>query len=239
MDIQPTVTDMQTMCEDFVNRSIFAKTEMCKEESMSDNPPMLLIGFATDPTDDDYEDALAFQQENNTSKPYKVALLPLMHRDDPIECISDVVKHLNPRPFSFVALVAEGYYRDMSKQGKTDDILANYEKGDMEKDYKENPFTDVREAIVVTAVDWNCEHLYSAYSPYRYDDNGVPMFDNTAPSFAPLNGLEWCRANMENIELGRVPTALVSFVLFMHFAIEATRFTSKFTDAPKRNKDDE
>jgi len=44
---------------------------------------------------------------------------------------------------------------------------------------------------------------------------------------------------MEDLEMGRIPTVLTSFVMFTHLAVEATKFTDKFGDAPKRKKDDE
>jgi len=238
MDIQPTVTDMQLMCEEFMHRSKFAKTEMCKDDPMVDNPAILLIGFVSDPSENEsHEEALAFQNEYNTSKPYKVAVLPLMHRDDVVDCIEDVVKHLNPRPFSFVALCAEGYFREVKDDPKF--FPENYAQGDMEKEYKENPFTDIREALVITAIDWECQHLYSCHLPYRYDDNGVPLYDEQVSAFTPLHGVDYLRQKMEDLEMGRIPTVLTSFVMFTHLAVEATKFTDKFGDAPKRKKDDE
>ena len=238
MDIQPTVTDMQLMCEEFMHRAKFAKTEMCKDDAMSDNPAILLVGTVSTPDDNsDHDGAISFQQEYNTSKPYRVALIPLMHRDDVVDCIEDIVKHLKPQKFSFIALAAEGYFREARKD--EDFFPENYSKGDMETEYKENPFTDIREALIVTAIDWECQHLYSCHLPYRYDDNGVPVYDEQVSAFTPLHGVEYMKQNMEEIELGRIPTVLASFVLFMHLATEATKFTDKFGDAPKRKKDDE
>lgn len=236
MDIQPTVTDMQTMCEDFMHRGRFAKTEMCKDEAMMDNPPILLIGFPVDENSDDYEDAVQFQQEFGTSKPYRVALLPLTHRDDVVDCITDIVKHLPPQPFSFIALAAEGYSRVGGK-----DLPTDYERGDMESDFKENPFTDVRETLIITAVDWGCEHIYSSMSPYTYDDAGVPVFseDDEHSAFSPLGGIDNVRELLADTELGRIPSVLISFVLFMHYATEATKFTDKLSNAPKRKKGNE
>lgn len=238
MDVQPTVTDMQTMCEEFMHRARYAKTEMCKDEPMSDNPPILLIGFVSESGDDAHEDALEFQNEFSTSKPYRIALLPLTHRDDPFDAMNDVVKHLPHEPFSFIAFAAEAFARQADANSLPDHVRSDYSYEDMATEYKENPFTDIRETLIVTAVDWNCEHLYTMHAPYSYDDNGVPKFDDNTSAFVPLGGVEKLREMSEELEMGRVPSMLTAFVMFMHYATEATKFTDKLQNAPKRNNGD-
>lgn len=236
MDIQPTVLDMQTMCEEFMHRSIYAKTEMCKEEPMKDNPPVMMIGFvSTEENDEAFNDALEFYHDNETSKPYKIAVLPLIHRDDIYECIADVVKHLTPQEFSFVAIVAEGYTRSEETVEKTKTQQVNGQA--MEKDFKENPFSDVQETLIVTAVDWECQNLYTVMAPYRYDDAGIPVFENGNSTILELEGFNHYEdKELEDSKIGKLPSTLVSFVMFTRFASVARGYTDKLRDAPKRNK---
>jgi hypothetical protein len=238
MDIQPTVLDMQTMCEEFMHRSIYAKTQMCKEEAMQDNPSVMMIGFvSTEESDEAFDEAMEFQHENDTSKPYKVAVLPLIHRDDIYECIADIVKHLPAKEFSFIAIIAEGY---TSPNSPADIASASGQMhgGALETDFQENPFSEVRETLIVTAVDWECRNLYTVMAPYKYDDFGVPVFDEGDSTMIELLGFEnYGAKELEEMEIGKLPSTLVSFVMFTRFATVARGYTSKLRDAPKRKKE--
>jgi len=58
-------------------------------------------------------------------------------------------------------IIIEGY----AKQDMTDEEAKAHDRGDFEKDYKENPFSTVREGIILTAVDWNATSLWSVTTP--------------------------------------------------------------------------
>jgi hypothetical protein len=235
MDIQPTVLDMQTMCEEFMHRSIFAKTEMCKEEAMQDNPSVMMIGFvSTEESDEAFDEAMEFQHENDTSKPYKVAVLPLIHRDDIYDCIGDIVKHLPAKEFSFIAIIAEGY----TSPAENSIVAGQIQGGGLEKDFRENPFSEVRQTLMVTAVDWECRNLYTVIAPYKYDDFGVPVFDEGISTMSELLGFEnYGAKELEEIEMGKLAQTIISFVMFTRFATVARGYTSKLRDAPKRKKE--
>jgi hypothetical protein len=235
VEIQPTFKDIQIMCEEFMHRSEYAKTEMCKEEAMSDNPPMLLIGFVSDPLEDDeesHESALEFQNEFETSKAYKMMMIPLIHRDDVGECVRDVMKFLDPMSFSFVAFAAEGYVSPELDETAKD----SYKRGDMEKEFKENPFTVVKEAMMINIIDWNCENMFTLVKPYSYDDFGVPVFGESKETVTTLGGYENCSKKIKELELGKIGSMMLAFVLFSHYKLDADKFADKITEAPKRKK---
>ena len=235
MEIQPTLKDVQIMCDEFMHRSEYAKTEMCKEDAMSDNPPMLLIGFVSDPLEDEEEShasALEFQNEFETSKAYKMMMIPLIHKDDVGDCLRDVMKFLEPQPFSFVALAAEGYVNSDMDDSEKD----AYERGDMQKDFNENPFTKVKEALMINVIDWNCENMVTLVKDFTYDDFGVPVFGEEKARVTDLGGFEKCTENITEMELGKIGSLMLAFVLFSHFKLDAEKFTDKITEAPKRKK---
>jgi len=85
--------------EDLLNRAVYAKTEMCKEQPMSDTPPLLLVAVESNDTNPEHEQCIDYQQEFSLSKPYHLAMIPLIHKEDIYEAFEDVVKALPIRPF--------------------------------------------------------------------------------------------------------------------------------------------
>lgn len=79
----------------------------------------------------------------------------------------------------FMMLMMEGY----AKTSKPGD---EYVRGDMEKDFKNNPDSDVREVITVQAVEIKTGRQFTAVIPYKYDDAGQPDFEE--PSIGPCEG---------------------------------------------------
>jgi hypothetical protein len=74
--------------------------------------------------------------------------------------------------FLWLAYVVEGYCRP----AMTDEEMEKAQRGEMEEDYKQNPSTDVREGIIATVYPWDGEAIAQTLL-YRYDDNGMPVFD--------------------------------------------------------------
>lgn len=79
----------------------------------------------------------------------------------------------------FMMLMMEGY----AKTSKPDE---DYVRGNMEKDFKENPDSDVREVITVQAVEIKTGRQFTAIVPYKYDDQGQPEFEDC--SIGPCEG---------------------------------------------------
>ena len=240
--IQPTESDMMRICDDFMYRARFAKTEMCKEDPMSDNPPIMLIGCASDPdSNPQHDDAVAFAEEEGLSQPYHIALIPLITQDDPYESFEEIVKAAPIKPFSFIALVVEGYFREATSE------TYEHGRGSLAEDYKNNPFTDVREGISLVATDWELQHYYQMAQPFRYDDHGVPVFDagEEKANQVALGGMDALlnreRAG-EELGFGRMGDGLIAFVCFMHLATRAQNFSDvikRAGDEKRKRKDGE
>lgn len=68
----------------------------------------------------------------------------------------------------FIMFMAEGYSSSKNSE--------NRQRGDLEKDFKENPCSDVTEVITIQAVDIKTGIQMSAMAEYKYNDNGQPEF---------------------------------------------------------------
>lgn len=58
--------------------------------------------------------------------------------------------------------------------------------GELERDFKENPNSTVREVITVHAIDIKTGNQFTAVVPFKYGDSGLPEFDK--PSIGPCEG---------------------------------------------------
>lgn len=68
----------------------------------------------------------------------------------------------------FVAVVAESYMGS----GRTE----NYRRGDMEREFKQNPSSTVGEAVLIAGVDTHEGRQRCTAIPFTYDRNGMPAF---------------------------------------------------------------
>jgi hypothetical protein len=103
--------------------------------------------------------------------------------------------------FDTVSIVVDSYVRVKSNGGNT-----NYQRGDLEREYKNNPNPDVKEALTVSTYGYYGESAGKCVS-YVYDDKGLPEF-----------------TVLEDSEGAIVRSEFVDFVM------------SKFVDFCKRNK---
>lgn len=77
----------------------------------------------------------------------------------------------------FMMLMVEGYASEKNQ---------GYKKGQMERDFKENPDSDVREIITVQAVDIKTGKQMTGLVSYKYGDDGLPEFGEM--SVGPCEG---------------------------------------------------
>lgn len=77
----------------------------------------------------------------------------------------------------FMMIMVEGYAGTKTEE---------YERGAMERDFRENPSSSVREVITIQAVDIKTGNQITSVVPYGYDDRGMPEFDD--PKIAPCVG---------------------------------------------------
>lgn len=218
------IEDMKILISDVVRRSQYAKEELCKDEPMTDNPPIFFVGYESDPTNPEHDACLEAQEELSLKKSYQMMMIPLIHKDDPFEAFEDVVRSMPIDEFSFIVLAVEGYMR-VNSEGLD---LSELERGSLEKDYKENPFSDVREGITVTALDWEATTMLTNNVCYRYDDKGVPMWDE------PVTGEIEINEEALEIGFGRFGDGLIDATRYMHLAVKALAYKELMSRTPKK-----
>lgn len=225
-DKETIAKDGKILVQDTVIRATYAKTEMCKMEGITDCPPLMLIAVESDETNPDHEACVEFQNENGLAKPYHTALIPLVHKEDVVDCIEDIVKNMPKAPFAFMLICAEGYIKSVDKGSEV-----QIGKGDLQKDFTENVFTDVQEAVIVTAIDYEGTTLMSMVCPYKYDDFGVPMFDSVGQG--EITTID----EPDRIgEMGRIPDVLLNSVRFMQMAVIAEAMNELMSKARKKDE---
>ncbi len=219
--------DIIKILGDVMRRSKYAKKKMCEQTAMTDNPPMLIVGRVHKPEDSDDEmtdTASKYTKELGLEKQYDVAMLPLIHKEDVYDCYMDAVGALPIAPVNFILLVVEGYMRagtDLTKPNDSDD-----EGKSLKDEYESNPFSDVREGLVVSGVDWEQDKIYMSAVTYKYDDFGVPMFDDEMESaIVPLT-----EENKEMAE-ARFTNAMLQTVTYLKLAMKAQAFHQLLTEA--------
>ena len=222
--------DILKIVSDVMRRSKYAKTEMCKSEPMADNPPMLIVGRVHKPedsSDESSETASDYTKDLGLERQYDIAMLPLIHKEDPYDCYMDAVGHLPIAPVNFIMLVVEGYMKATDKK-----VLDGIMNGDgevegksLKEDYESNPFSDVREGLVISGVDWEQDKIYMSASTYKYDDRGVPMFDDVEADVIAITEetQEMCEARFMN--------AMLQTVTYLKLAIKAQAFHELLTEA--------
>lgn len=70
----------------------------------------------------------------------------------------------------FVMLMVEGYASLKGSEG--------YERGRMERDFKENPDSEVSEVVTIQAIEIKTGRQLTALVPFRYGDDGLPEFED-------------------------------------------------------------
>lgn len=221
METQVVKSDVELIIKDVMKRSKYGKRELCKQSPMSDMPPFLLAVYETpsNASADESEGSLEYQSRVGTSKAYSVGMIPLVHKEDVHDSLVDVISGIPMQEFTFLGVVVEGYAR-VGNDGKLPD---DYERGDLKKDFSENPFSDVRETILVSGVDWNQDTYYNCATPYTYNDTGVPQFAETTFDKYEIT---------EETPLGRFGDTLVKAVTFVKISTKVVGFHNLLTDAP-------
>ena len=162
-----TEQHLDEVLDDMVERSMGAKTQMCQDEPMTDNPNVVCVGYEGD----DYDNA-----------PIVIEMCQFVDGDDPAQQLVETLGMLEVRKFLFVAMMGEGYHREASDVEEAKD----YERGDMKSDFENNPASSVKEAIVINAINWTGKNLFSRVVTYVYDDFGVPKFGEVMKTKNPV-----------------------------------------------------
>lgn len=79
----------------------------------------------------------------------------------------------------FVVVMTEGY-------AKVGGDPSDYRKGDMEKDFKNNPDSEVLEVLNIHGIDLGTGKQADGFVSFKYGDDGLPVFDE--PSYGDCEG---------------------------------------------------
>jgi hypothetical protein len=143
-----------------VAKAMEAKWSLCEENGgITDAPPLLIGEF---PNGDGFiaPDLMDGHPTDN---------LPVMLTG----LLEGMTATYGTTKFLWLAYVVEGYCRPKVDEEDVETAV----RGEMEQEYKTNPATDVREGIIATVYPWDGEALAQTVL-YRYDDNGMPVFDD-------------------------------------------------------------
>lgn len=220
---QITNDDVARLINDVMRRSQFAKTEMCRQQGITDNPALLLVAWESKDDDDEHDGAVEYAERVGLSKPFQVGMIPLIHREDVLDSYMEVVKHMPIQKFEYLFMVVEGYMNPTINLNSVDELPADYKRGDMAKDFAENPFTEVREAVIVSGLNWDASEIYTAFSTYKYDDRGVPQFAKLITNQKNIG------ENDDAEGMGRMMDAMVATTRYMAMAVKAQAFHSLIT----------
>lgn len=78
----------------------------------------------------------------------------------------------------FVIVMTEGYASTGPRE--------NYQKGQMEQDFKNNPDSEVMEIINIHGISMKSGEQHTGMVVFRYDDHGQPVFEE--PSYSKCEG---------------------------------------------------
>jgi hypothetical protein len=187
---------------------------------MSDNPPMLLVGYNKADVDTNTRLTIGDSDESEM----QIGMVPLIHKDDVRECLVDAIGAIPTQKFEFLILAVEGYRDTMTEADK---MPEGWSRGDLAKDFAENPFTTVKEGVIVSGVDWEHEYAINGACTYSYDDNGVPQFDEVM----------WTEVEISE-ETGMMTFIMASAVEFMKKKILTESFHALLEATPKKSKKD-
>lgn len=187
--------DIVMLAKEFLYRTMMAKIEMCKDEPMSDAPPIVLITYETDDKDSDSSG--------------RIGVAPLISESgDVYDALVEVVNNLEIKPFQSIAVILEGYLKGLSD----DEVENGIEKGELECDFKNNPFSDVKETVVVSVKDWDSPFHINCVITYTYDDKGLPVYGNPV----------WGEHELSESD-AKMPEVLHKIVDFMKYRINADK----------------
>lgn len=220
--------DARLITDEIMGRVKRAKSAQCEQTPMTDAPPMLFIAFGIDESDPNYEAASTYCSELGLSHTVNIGFTPLFHEGDPTDSLRSAIKQLaGTMKVDFLYFVAEGYMKPMDK-----DEFQSHERGSLEKDFSENPFSEVREGIVVTGVDWDLTAVWSSTVTYRYDDFGVPTYDETQHDEMLIDD------KFISDETGRIPAFLAGGMALIVTAWQMRGFAEQVVqDDKKRNRE--
>lgn len=228
--MEPTnyiTADAAIIVRDILTRTKFAKTEVCKTTPMTDAPAMMMIVVTVDESNDEYEAAARHCESLGLTQVLNVGFAPLVDKDDVADSFLEACKGLQGlvKP-EYLFIVAEGYMKVLSDLTEVE--AEKFQRGQLAKDFSENPFTDVREGIIVSGVDGNLNSAFVTSCTYTYDDFGVPQYDDEQSQV-----MELTREMLESGEAGRMVQVLAIGAGTLSLAWEMRDFIGHMMTKPE------
>lgn len=131
---------------------------------------------------------------------------------NPVETLPEVLNQIAQSGLIYwhnLSFVTEAFMRnDIEIQQ-----LNKYKQGDLEKEHKENPATDIVEGILVHTITWEGE-TNTRFTPYTYNDRGRPVFAD------PYDAKTKTFAELASRIGGRGITVLRSFSEYCHTELD-------------------
>jgi hypothetical protein len=178
------------------------KSSACEEnKGHTDLNPMVVVGLEI--KDDEGNEGLGGQ----------VIEMCLSNGDHPVDALPKMLNDLGESgltKFRFLMFVVEGFARRLSNNEEGKKELAkltqdgDYERGALEKDFHENPLSNVEEGLIATAFAWTGESATMSQF-YKYGDNGLPVYEDDADVF---------HYDATEPQQGRVPDVFHAFVKY-------------------------
>jgi len=180
------------------------KSSACEEnKGHTDLNPMVVVGL--DIKDDEGNEGLGGQ----------VVEMELSKGEHPVDVLPKMLSDLAEsglHQFRFIMFLVEGFARRATtEEGQKE--LANltedggYERGALEKDFHENPASNVEEGIIGTAFAWTGESATLAQF-YKYGDDGLPIYDEENADVTTYD--------KGNEQQGKVPDVFYKFIKYCH-----------------------
>jgi len=227
--------DALIITKDVLKRTQNAKAKMCGDKPMSDAPPMMMLAVAVEEGEDGYEELSDFCSDLGLSTTLSVGFAPLLsEKDDMVDALLENAKALAGNlKTEHLFFVAEGYMKQFAN-GDADTELANFSRGDLAKDFSDNPFSSVREGIIVTGVDWNASVITVANVTYTYNDFGVPMYDEVH-----IQQDEISEGYLTLPSTGRMASAMVASIAMMNLGWQMRDFAQLMQEKPENEREGE
>lgn len=135
------------------------KTALCKDEPMSDAPPILLCAY------DDGDE-------------YLIGYIPLVEpdglgnwiQDDVVKAVLNSAEDIPVREFKYIISCVEAFSIE-KPHGEIKDL-------NIQEDFENNPFSEVKRNITLVALNWQADQVMACTIIYEYDDKGLPEIKN-------------------------------------------------------------
>lgn len=116
---------------------------------------------------------------DDTGTPF---MMPDTMEGHPTDNLAYILQHLanglhdknGTMKWQWIAYVVEGYLND----SETIEGLDEHQRGDYERDYKNNPASTVKEGIIASLYTWEGEDSCQT-TVYHYGDDGMPVWETT------------------------------------------------------------